>query len=296
MRVEVNRHGEKVKSKECPLDCSISSPMATASRRGRGFSLVELLVVIGIIALLISMLMPALTRARAQANTVKCQANLHVIAAMLTIYQNENAGYLYPVGPIDPATNEVTTLGTNVPPNERWPMKVFKIAGVPNPLPFDPTTYPANSAQNPDSNSPATQALMQLFPAGPFTPPTLLCPADYMPYEAHSYVLNSHLADKVIKAGSHNFGGLTSDQVIIVGEKVTDQRDYYMEGSSIPGDTNTEFNRVVEKYRHGITLGSNYLYLDSHVGTVLPNEALTGLDPWDLRTSGSSPPGQSGSN
>src|SRR2546429_208766 len=46
----------------------------------------------------------------------------------------------------------------------------------------------------------------------------------------------------------------------------------------------TEFNRVVEQYRHGVRLGSNYLYHDGHVGTLLPREALTGIDPWDLRS------------
>jgi prepilin-type processing-associated H-X9-DG protein len=69
-----------------------------------------------------------------------------------------------------------------------------------------------------------------------------------------------------------------------------------MEGSTIPGDANTEFARVVEKYRHGIQLGSNYLYLDSHVGTLLPNVALTGLDPWDLRSSTTTPPNPPPSN
>ena len=52
----------------------------------------------------------------------------------------------------------------------------------------------------------------------------------------------------------------------------------------------SEFNRVVEQYRHGVRLGSNYLYHDGHVGTLLPREALTGIDPWDLRSPNTTQP------
>lgn len=60
----------------------------------KGFTLVELLVVIGIIALLMSILMPTLTRVRQQAQRVVCGANLSGIGKAMMLYANENDGDL----------------------------------------------------------------------------------------------------------------------------------------------------------------------------------------------------------
>jgi prepilin-type N-terminal cleavage/methylation domain-containing protein/prepilin-type processing-associated H-X9-DG protein len=62
----------------------------TLSRKG--FTLVELLVVIGIIALLISILLPSLNRARETANRVKCGSNMRQIGQAILLYANENKG------------------------------------------------------------------------------------------------------------------------------------------------------------------------------------------------------------
>src|SRR5690348_8287329 len=63
-------------------------------RRSRGFTLVELLVVIGIIALLMSILLPALNKARQQAYRVKCMNQMRQMMYAEKIYESEWKGWV----------------------------------------------------------------------------------------------------------------------------------------------------------------------------------------------------------
>jgi prepilin-type N-terminal cleavage/methylation domain-containing protein/prepilin-type processing-associated H-X9-DG protein len=96
---------------------------AVSRRERRAFTLVELLVVIGIIAVLIGILIPALARARLAAQATECQSNMRQIGIGLRMYAEANHGWLPSAGEDGDKSNDQILL----PDKQGWASEMLWI-------------------------------------------------------------------------------------------------------------------------------------------------------------------------
>jgi prepilin-type N-terminal cleavage/methylation domain-containing protein len=138
--------------------------------RRAGFTLVELLVVIGIIAVLISILLPSLAAARESANRIKCLSNLRQIGTAFLMYTADNKGYF----PASARGSTVTGFAANYEDWVYWQQ--------PN-SPGQPTSFfwPATGTR-PADQSPQYGAIPKYMNKGAFNVNAFMCPSDSKDY------------------------------------------------------------------------------------------------------------------
>jgi prepilin-type N-terminal cleavage/methylation domain-containing protein/prepilin-type processing-associated H-X9-DG protein len=149
------------------------SAPGTALVRARGFTLVELLVVIGIIALLISILLPSLNRARETANRVKCQSNLRQIGQAILLYCNDNKGP-YPRTAYSGA-GQMNASNIGVQGYAVTEAAAGGAAALTDPFAGAATTYEGSPGTSLLNNIP--QALFLLLRTEDLTPAVMVCPS-----------------------------------------------------------------------------------------------------------------------
>jgi len=255
-----------------------------------GFTLVELLVVVAIIALLIAILLPGLKKARGAARSVVCASNQHQLGLAFTSYSGDYRDYITPVGEI--FTTQVYCGGGNT----------------------DAITW--DSFLSPYLGRPLTEAQMKTnytrpssFPAFP----AMLCPADKVPWVGwgmgrRTYVMNQgsldyagtlvglakwvrHQSDGTIQiASSSNIGARlyrvtdipSPAQTMIATEMA---RNYNCVGcTNGPSIYNPSFQTIIgDNGASGQIMDTpnlhndsvvNYLFVDGHVQTMRPRDSV----------------------
>ena len=261
--------------------------MTSAKRNVHGFTLVELLVVVGIIAVLVAMLLPALQRARSAARTVQCAANFKELGNSMRIFASRNGDRFPGSGRENAASSSVAWHHImdrhyfNIPRYDtvRRGMVLFRCPEYVGGIVASSRTYLMNDWATGGPLNPPSQ------PAGPFgvfidPPPESyysdsLAPTNFYRLGARTSSFRSP-SNKILILETErpndtygsSIGNTFPPAPVILGGGVSGSQTYPV-WSSIGGG---HFS-----FRHNNNTRANFLFVDGHVEALTPKDELKNL-------------------
>jgi prepilin-type N-terminal cleavage/methylation domain-containing protein/prepilin-type processing-associated H-X9-DG protein len=207
-------------------------------KRQRGFTLVELLVVIGVIALLISILLPALNKARESARTIDCASKVRTLMQAVVMYANDNKGAM-----------PSATVGTN----QIWPVPPLHAVYF----------FVAPGAQDIEFQH---GAIMQYLGSARTRQAMLRCPSTNENEVNYSYVFNELLEPARGRPDRLTRIRHPVEKIVIYEQDYPNDGHFNPDGGDLPATHHFRVRRNPPAGR------GNYGFADTHVEALLNNE------------------------
>ncbi len=221
------------------------------------FTLIELLVVIAIIAVLASMLLPALNMAREKAKQISCMNQLKSLSTGSMFYNDNNAGYYPPIG-----------TGTNLlaEPNTYWPNAILGALGLGAPTHVGYGRYMGKA-----------RSRLFICPSQQFNYDTLKNSERYMSYGMNEYLMYRHFQRDV--------NGLYLPVKISLVKKPTKTflfaDTYYTPAKKDWGYYIAQYSRINARHPGATQVGTfNLSWCDGHVSSIKINSSAELLTKW----------------